>query len=88
MSPLGGGQGQVYGPAYRRLDLSFFKSFPVGESKRFEFRAESFNLSNTPNFALPSNLNYLNTVNFGQITATRDNPNDARELQFALKFYW
>jgi hypothetical protein len=88
LSPLGGGQGQVYGPAYRRLDLSLFKSFPVGESRRFEFRAESFNLSNTPNFALPSNLNYVNTVNFGQITTTRDNPNDARELQFALKFYW
>ena len=88
LSPLGGGQGQVYGPAFRRLDLSLFKSFPLGETRRFEFRAESFNLSNTPNFALPSNLNYVNTVNFGQITATRDNPNDARELQFALKFYW
>jgi hypothetical protein len=88
LTPLGGGQGQVYGPAFRRLDLSLFKSFPIGESTRFEFRAESFNLSNTPNFALPANLNYLNTVNFGQITSTRDNPNDARELQFALKFYW
>jgi hypothetical protein len=88
LSPLGGGQGQVYGPSFRRLDLSVFKSFPVSETMRFEFRAESFNLSNTPNFALPSNLNYLNTVNFGQITSTRDAPNDARELQFALKFYW
>jgi hypothetical protein len=88
LSPLGGGEGQVYGPAFRRIDLSVFKSFPIGENKRFEFRAESFNLSNTPNFSLPSTLNYLNTVNFGQITSTRDNPNDARELQFALKFYW
>jgi hypothetical protein len=88
LSPLGGGNGQVYGPAYRRLDFSLFKSFPVGETRRFEFRAESFNLSNTPNFALPGSLNYQNTVNFGQITSTRDNPNGARELQFALKFYW
>ncbi len=86
--PLGGGVGQVYGPAFHRLDFSLFKSFPIGESRRFEFRAESFNLTNTPNFALPTDLNYVNTVNFGQITATRDNPNDARELQFALKFYW
>lgn len=88
LAPLGGGQGQVYGPSFRRLDLSLFKTFPVGETMRFEFRAESFNLSNTPNFALPTSLNYLNTINFGQITSTRDNPNDARELQFALKFYW
>ncbi len=86
--PLGGGQGQVYGPSYHRLDFSLFKSFPISEFRRFEFRAESFNLTNTPNFALPSNLNYVNTINFGQITTTRDNPNDARELQFALKFYW
>ncbi len=88
LAPLGGGAGQVYGPAYHRLDFSLFKSFPLGETRRFEFRAESFNLSNTPNFALPSGTNYLNTVNFGQITATKDNPSDARELQFALKFYW
>jgi hypothetical protein len=88
LAPLGGGQGQVYGPAYHRLDFSLFKSFPIGETRRFEFRAECFNLSNTPNFLLPTGLNYLNTINFGQITATKDAPNDARELQFALKFYW
>src|SRR5579884_2261739 len=88
LAPLGGGQGQVYGPAYHRLDFSLFKSFPISEAKRFEFRAEAFNLTNTPNFALPVSLNYLNTINFGQITSTRDNPNDPRELQFALKFYW
>ena len=76
------------GPPYRRLDFSIFKSFPVTESTRFEFRAESFNLTNTPNFSLPSTLNYLDLVNFGKITSTRDAPNDARELQFALKFYW
>ncbi len=88
LSPLGGGQGQVYGPSYRRLDFSLFKAFPIGETRRFEFRAESFNLSNTPSFALPGSLNYVNTRNFAQITATRDNPNGARQIQFALKFYW
>lgn len=88
LSPLGGGQGQVYGPSYRRLDFSLFKAFPVGEARRFEFRAEAFNLSNTPSFALPTSLNYVNTRNFAQITATRDNPNGARQIQFALKFYW
>jgi hypothetical protein len=87
-SPLGGGPTQVSGPPYRRLDFSLFKSFPVNERMRFEFRAESFNLTNTPNFSLPSNLNYQDAANFGKITSTRDAPNDARELQFALKFYW
>jgi hypothetical protein len=30
----------------------------------------------------------VNTTTFGRITSTRDTPNDARELQFALKFYF
>jgi len=89
-SPLGGGNTQVSGPPFRRLDFSLFKSFPISENKRFEFRAESFNLTNHPAFAQPpsSNLNFVNTSTFGRITATRDAPNDARELQFALKFYF
>jgi hypothetical protein len=88
LSPLGGGNTQVTGPPIRRLDFSVFKSFPVSENKRFEFRAESFNLTNTPTFALPGNLSYVDTANFARISSTRDAPNDARELQFALKFYW
>lgn len=86
--PLGGGPTQVTGPPIRRLDFSVFKEFPVTETMHFEFRAESFNLTNTPTFAAPGNLNYLDTVNFGRIYSTLDAPNDARELQFALKFYW
>lgn len=87
-SPLGGGNTQVSGPPLRRLDFSLFKTFPVNETMRFEFRAESFNLTNTPAFAQPGNLNYLDTTNFGRITSTRDAPNDPREIQFALKFYF
>jgi hypothetical protein len=87
-SPLGGGNTQVSGPPMRRLDFSLFKTFPITETMRFEFRAESFNLTNTPAFAQPGNLNYLDKANFGRITSTRDAPNDPRELQFALKFYF
>ena len=87
-SPLGGGNTQVSGPGIHRLDFSLFKAFPVTETMRFEFRAESFNLTNTPSFGQPGSLNFVNTANFARITSTRDNPNDPRELQFALKFYW
>src|SRR2546423_9862009 len=87
-SPLGGGNTQVSGPPIRRLDFSVFKSFAITESKRIEFRAESFNLTNTPSFGQPGSLNFLDTVNFARIRSTRDAPNDPRELQFALKFYW
>ena len=87
-APLGGGNTQLEGPPLRRLDFSAFKAFPINERMRFEFRGELFNLTNTPAFSQPGNLNYLNTATFGQITSTRDAPNDPREIQFALKFYF
>jgi hypothetical protein len=89
-APLGGGRTPVTGPPFRRMDYSLFKQFRTTESTRLEFRAEVFNLTNTPNFALPlaANLNFTDKTNFGKITSTRNNPNDARQIQFALKFYW
>jgi hypothetical protein len=87
-APLGGSRTQVTGPPYRKLDLSLFKDFVVSERYRFQFRAESFNITNTPAFALPSITNFRDALNFGKIVATRNNPNDARQIQLALKFYW
>lgn len=87
-SPLGGGPTQVTGPAYRRLDMAFFKRIDFTERVYSEFRAELFNLTNTANFANPTALNFSNATNFGQITSTVDSPNDPREVQFALKLYW
>ena len=87
-SPLGGRPSQAHGPGEHRIDFSLFKEFPISESKHFEFRAEFFNLTNTPWFANPSQLNYTNTKLFGEITSLRDGANDPREVQFALKFYW
>jgi hypothetical protein len=50
------------------------------------FAPRAFNLTNTPSFNLPGNLSYDgDNPAFGQITTTRSN---ARELQFALKYYW
>jgi len=54
----------------------------------FEFRAGVFNLTNTPNFGQPGNLTFTNTNTFASISTTRDNPNDPRELQFSLKYYF
>jgi hypothetical protein len=85
LAPLGGSNTQVVGPGYKDVDFSVFKQFRVTESSHLEFRAEAFNLSNTPSFNLPSNTNFKDTANFGQSTSTRSSP---RELQFALKYYW
>jgi hypothetical protein len=88
MAPLGGGPTQVYGPQLVRLDAALRRSFQVRENVRLEFRAEVYNALNHPFFAPPSNLNFLNTTNFGQINSTRDNPNDPRAIQFAVKLFF
>ena len=87
-SVLGGAPTQAHGPGYHRLDFSLFKNFQTTEKTRLEFRAEFFNLTNTPQFANPSFLDFTNTQTFGQITSLRDGANDPRQIQFALKFYW
>ncbi|HEV7511072.1 MAG TPA: hypothetical protein VGO27_05205, partial [Candidatus Acidoferrum sp.] len=67
----------------RNLDLSLFRSFPITEKKRLEFRFEAFNATNTPVFAIP--VNDLEDPNFGSVLSTS---NTERQLQFALKFYF
>jgi hypothetical protein len=87
-APLGGAVSPAHGPGEHRLDFSLFKEFPISESKHFEFRAEIFNLTNTPWFSNPSQLNYTEPSTFGEISTLRDGANDPRIIQFALKFYW
>ncbi len=70
------------GPGVWNSDISFFKNFLFGESKKLQFRAELFNAFNHARFANP--VNTLTNPLFGRITVA-DAP---REVQFALKFYF
>jgi hypothetical protein len=79
----------LYGPHFRHLDLSVFKDFQLTERLQLQFRAESFNVTNTPNFFINNNVNsspptLLGDNSFGQVTTT--DPNYVpRQLQFALR---
>jgi Cna protein B-type domain. len=64
----------------KNLDFSLFKNFHVKERLQVEFRAEAFNLTNTPTFSAPGTT--INGANFGIITG-QSNP--ARNVQLALK---
>jgi TonB dependent receptor len=64
-----------------QVDLSVHKNTNIGERLRLQFRAEAFNIANTPRFGVP-NLSFGN-AQFGVVSAMQ---NQARVLQFALKF--
>jgi hypothetical protein len=68
-------------PGQRTVDLSLFKDIPITERIKVQFRAESFNLANTPQWGLPDVTQGNST--FGQITSTQ--PNTQRHVQFALR---
>jgi hypothetical protein len=84
-SPLGGKPQQVRGPGLSNVDASIFKYFNVSDSVRLQFRAEAFDLTNTPAFAQPGSLNFTAPSTFAQITGTKNGP---RRVQFALKLFY
>ena len=70
----------VRGPAYRDGDLSLAKHTRIAERIDAEFRAEVFNLTNTPAFGQPNGT--VGSSAFGSITSTASDP---RVFQFAIK---
>ena len=70
------------GPHQSAGNLSLFKTFDLTEAWKLQFRAESFNLMNHPNFDRPNTL--FGDPNFGKVTA-RAPGSASRQLQFALK---
>jgi hypothetical protein len=75
------GTGIVRGPDQRNLDLGIQRSFAVTERGSIKFRAEFFNLTNTPKFGLPGRD--FSSPSFGVISSTVSNP---RIVQLALKY--
>jgi hypothetical protein len=72
----------INGPSFFDLDASIFKYFPIKERMKLQFRAETFNLTNTPSFDVPGRT--LGSSTFGVVTATLT-PVHAREMQLALQ---
>jgi hypothetical protein len=66
------------------FDFAVFKRFPMqlfGEGQRLEFRAEAFNLTNTPQFGFPGTT--LGQAGFGVIGSQVNQP---RQVQLGLRF--
>ena len=54
------GQGILEGPGFKNVDYSLIKNTQLTEKLKLQFRAEIFNIFNTPQFAVPNNS--LNTA--------------------------
>lgn len=70
----------VRGPAYRDLDLALVKHTTLFHEAGMEFRAELFNVTNTPAFAQPNGS--FGSPAFGSITRTTTDP---RVMQLAIR---
>ena len=84
---LGGRRDVLPGPGYERVNMSIFKDFKTYREQSAEFRADIFNLFNTPSLGEPSNTGVGSAG--GQITGTRNLQHyapDSRFFQLSLKY--
>jgi hypothetical protein len=72
----------VRGPGLQNADLMIGKTFRIRERLSLEFRAEVFNVTNTPAFNDPNGS--FGSSSFGTITSA-GNPSD---FEFALKLHF
>ena len=70
------------GAGYSDTDIGLLKAFHVTESKYFQFRGDFLNTFNNVQLGHP-NINYPSAT-FGLINTSQP----ARQIQFALKFYY
>lgn len=79
-------------PGAKNLDFATFKNWKFSERFRFQFRAEFFNLFNTPNFGQPNGIGWLtpdsvipDATRMGEIRSLRI---PMRVIQFGAKLYF
>jgi hypothetical protein len=71
------------GPSQKNMDFTIGKSFKLTERNSLRFRADFFNLTNHPSFALPSAFDIQAPSSFTSITSVVGTP---RLIQFSLKW--
>jgi Carboxypeptidase regulatory-like domain len=81
LGPGNFGRNTLVGPGIENIDFSTFKNFNLTERWVVQFRAEFYNIFNTPQFVQPDYN--MSDGNFGRLTNTR--LNSQRQIQFALK---
>ena len=82
------GRNTAVGPGLATVDFSILKNFSMGETGRFQFRAEFFNIFNRASFHPPERTRNAfgsgrpNTASFGRVLETATT---SRQIQLALR---
>ena len=83
----GDAQLAVRRPAFEQFDLNLAKTFRITEKMRFQFRAEAYNIFNTPMYDERTYTTDPNSTEFGSINkATNGQSNFPRFWQLGFKF--
>jgi outer membrane receptor protein involved in Fe transport len=75
------GRDTIPGPGNNIFDISLNRRFKLRETRTIEFRAESFNVFNHPNWGIP-----LNNPDFGPFFGRIHTTGAPRRMQFALRY--
>jgi hypothetical protein len=67
---------------YVNVDFSLLKNIPLGEDRKIQFRAETFNFTNTPTFGIPGRV--LGGPGFGLVSSA----SPGRRVQLGLRIVW
>ena len=78
------GRNTMRGPGVVNMDMSLYRTFKLTEKFNLQFRAECFNLSNTPHFGYPDTD--ANSDAFGQISETDTDWGLGRSREFRFGF--
>jgi hypothetical protein len=73
------GVGILRGDGVVNLNCSLIRTFTIAEKKTLQFRGETFNVANHPNFGLPGRV--FEGAGFGVISSARP----ARQIQIGLR---
>lgn len=84
------GPNNVRGPGLFNVDLSIFRKFQISEKLELQFRAEGFNMMNTPHFERPNSRN-VNSGAFMRLNRIRNTGRegiDERFFRIGLRLGW
>ncbi|MBI4908541.1 MAG: TonB-dependent receptor [Acidobacteria bacterium] len=85
------GRNSVRGPGFQKVDLAMFKDFKITERFVLQFKAESFNFTNTPRFGNPAaNVSSMAINAAGEVTNANNfmaitGASDERKFRFGLR---